>query len=285
MEKYDELPGFQQGLEEIVKEGARKMLHQAIENEVEDFIKQCSNSQDENGHMIVKRNGYLPEREIQTGIGPIKVKKPRVKGEEFTSTILPKYMRRAPSIDALIPALYLKGVSTGNMSEALVAILGDHAKGLSATNIARLTKIWEKEYEEWQDRDLSSKEYIYFWADGIYFNVRLSSDRPCLLVIIGTLADGTKEMVAIYDGERESKLSWKTVLQDLKSKGLKQGPKLSVGDGALGFWAALEEEFPGCEEQRCWVHKTANILDKMPKSVQVDAKLMMRYCQMLCLSF
>ena len=150
MEKSDELPGFQQGLEEIVREGARKMLHQAIENEVEDFIKQCSNSKDENGHMIVKRNGYLPEREIQTGIGPIKVKKPRIKGEEFTSAILPKYMRRAPSIDALIPALYLKGISTGNMSEALVSILGDQAKGLSATNISRLTKIWEEEYEEWQ---------------------------------------------------------------------------------------------------------------------------------------
>ena len=221
MEKYDKLPEFQQSLESIAREGARKMLHQAVENEVEDFIKQCSNSKDENGHMIVKRNGYLPEREIQTGIGPIKVKKPRIKGEEFTSAILPKYMRRAPSIDALIPALYLKGISTGNMSEALVSILGDQAKGLSATNISRLTKIWEEEYEEWQDRDLSSKKYIYFWADGIYFNVRLSSDRPCLLVIIGALADGTKEMVAIYDGERESKLSWKTVLQDLKSKGLK----------------------------------------------------------------
>ena len=274
MEKYDELPGFQKDLEEIVREGARKMLHQAIENEVEEFIKQCSNSKDKNGHMTVKRNGYLPEREIQTGVGPIKVKKPRVKGEQFTSAILPKYMRRAPSIDTLIPALYLKGVSTGNMSEALAAILGDYAKGLSATNISRLTKVWEEEYEEWQDRDLSGKEYIYFWADGIYFNVRLSSDRPCLLVIIGALADGTKEVVAIYDGERESKLSWKTVLQDLKSKGMTKGPKLSVGDGALGFWAALEEEFPGCEQQRCWVHKTANILDKMPKSVQVDAKSM-----------
>ena len=154
MEKYDKLPGFQQGLEEIAREGARKMLHQAIESEVEGFIKQWKNSKDENGHMIVKRNGYLPEREIQTGVGPIKVRKPRVKGEEFTSEILPKYMRRAPSIDALIPALYLKGVSTGDMSEALVAILGDDAKGLSATNISRLTKVWEEEYEEWQNRDL-----------------------------------------------------------------------------------------------------------------------------------
>ena len=224
--------------------------------------------------MLVRRNGYLPEREMQTGVGPITVKKPRVRGEPFTSAILPKYMRRAPSIDALIPALYLKGISTGNMNEALVAILGDHAKGLSPTNIARLTKIWEEEYQDWSKRNLSDKDYIYFWVDGIYFNVRLSDDRPCLLVIIGALADGTKEMVAIYDGERESKLSWKTVLQDLKSRGLRQGPKLSIGDGALGFWAAVEEEFPGCRHQRCWVHKTANVLDKMPKSVQVNAKSM-----------
>ena len=274
MEKYDKLPEFQQSLEEIVREGARKILHQAIENEVEEFIEQFKNSTDENGMKIVKRNGYLPERELQTGIGSMKVKKPRVRGEKFTSAILPSYMRRTPSLDALIPALYLKGISTGNMNEALMAILGDHAKGLSPTNIVRLTKIWEEEYEQWCKRDLSNKEYVYFWVDGIYFNVRLSDDRPCLLVIIGALADGTKEMVAIHDGIRESKLSWKTVLQDLKLRGLKHGPKLAIGDGALGFWSAIEEEFPGCSHQRCWVHKTANVLDKMPKSVQVDAKSM-----------
>lgn len=274
MERYDKLPEFQTSLEEIARSGARKMLHQAIENEVDEFVQQFRNLRDENGRMTVKRNGYLPEREIQTGIGPIKVKKPRVKGEQFTSAILPKYMRRAPSIDALIPALYLKGVSTGNMNEALAAILGEHAKGLSATNIAKLTKIWEEEYNQWQNRDLSNKEYIYFWVDGIYFNVRLDNDRPCLLVIIGALADGTKEMVAIYDGERESKLSWKTILRQLKSQGLRKGPQVSIGDGALGFWSAIEEEFPGCRHQRCWVHKTANVLDKMPKSVQVHAKSM-----------
>lgn len=274
MERYDKLPEFQTSLEEIARSGARKMLHQAIENEVDEFVQQFRNLRDENGRMTVKRNGYLPEREIQTGIGPIKVKKPRVKGEQFTSAILPKYMRRAPSIDALIPALYLKGVSTGNMNEALAAILGEHAKGLSATNIAKLTKIWEEEYNQWQNRDLSNKEYIYFWVDGIYFNVRLDNDRPCLLVIIGALADGTKEMVAIYDGERESKLSWKTILRQLKSQGLRKGPQVSIGDGALGFWSAIEEEFPRCRHQRCWVHKTANVLDKMPKSVQVHAKSM-----------
>ena len=274
MEKYAQKTEFQQSLEEIIRDGARKMLQQAVENEVEEFVKQFCNVRNEKGRRVVTRNGYLPEREIQTGVGLLKVKKPRVKGETFSSSILPSYMRRTPSIDALVPALYLKGVSTGNMGEALCAILGEHAKGLSATNISRLTGCWEEDYKEWCKRDLSDKEYVYFWVDGIYFNVRLTHDRPCCLVIIGALANGKKEMVAIYDGERESKLSWKTVLQNLKSRGLKNGPKLSIGDGALGFWAAIEEEFPECRHQRCWVHKTANILDKMPKSVQVDAKRM-----------
>ena len=274
MEKYEQKTQFQQTLEEIVREGAQKMLQQAVENEIEEFIKQFCGIKNEQGHRVVTRNGYLPERDVQTGVGPLKIKKPRVKGETFTSAILPKYMRRTPSLDALIPALYLKGISTGNMGEALSAILGEHAKGLSATNISRLTQCWEEEYKEWCKRDLSDKEYVYFWVDGIYFNVRLTDDRPCSLVIMGALSNGKKEMVAIHDGERESKLSWKTVLQDLKSRGLKRGPKLAIGDGALGFWAAIEEEFPGCGHQRCWVHKTANILDKIPKSVQVDAKKM-----------
>jgi putative transposase len=160
------------------------------------------------------------------------------------------------------------------MEEALEAILGEDPKGLSAANVTRRKKIWEKEYEEWRDRDLSNKEYVYFWVDDIYFNVRLGEDCPCLLVIIGALANGKKEVVATHDGVRESKLSWKTVLQELKSRGLKRSPKLSVGNGALGFWRALEEEFPACEHQRCWVHKTANILDKMAKSIQPDAKRM-----------
>jgi transposase-like protein len=274
MEKYDTSKEFDKSLEEVVREGARQMLHQAIEAEVTEFVEQFKNIKTPEGRLIVKRNGYLPEREVQTGIGPLKVKKPRVRGETFNSSILPRYLRRTPSIDALIPALYLKGISTGNMNEALEAILGEGAKGLSAANVTRLKKIWEEEYEEWRDRDLSDKEYVYFWVDGIYFNIRLGEDRPCLLVIIGALSNGKKEMVAIHDGIRESKLSWKTVLQELKSRGLTGGPKLSIGDGALGFWAALEEEFPACEHQRCWVHKTANILDKMAKSIQPDAKRM-----------
>ncbi len=181
-------------------------------------------------------------------------------------------MRRMPSLDALIPALYLKGISTGDMQEALEAILGPKAKGLSATNIVRLKEGWMKDYEDWCRRDLSDKRYVYFWADGIYFNVRLEKDRPCILVIMGALEDGTKEIIAVHDGQRESKLSWQEVLRDLKKRGLREGPKLAVGDGALGFWAALEEEFPEARMQRCWTHKTVNILDKLPKRVQPSAK-------------
>lgn len=265
---------FQSNLESILQDGARKLLQQAIENEVNEYVNQHKNQRHEDGRQIIKRNGYLPQREIQTGIGLLPIKKPRIRGDQFTSAILPKYMRRIPSIDALIPALYLKGVSTNGMEEALSAILGDHATGLSSSNIAHLKKIWEEEYASWCKRDLTDKHYVYFWADGIYFNVRLSDDRPCLLIIIGALENGKKEIVAIHDGIRESTLSWKTVLQDLKARGLQCPPELGIGDGGLGFWAALAEEFPATRHQRCWVHKTANVLDKLPKSVQIDAKSM-----------
>jgi len=181
-------------------------------------------------------------------------------------------MRRAPSIDALIPALYLKGVSTSSFPAALSAILGEQAPGLSPGNIVRLKQIWEDEYEGWKHRDLSDKHYVYIWADGIYFNVRLEPDRPCLLVLIGATADGRKELLAIEDGHRESKLSWQGVLKDLKRRGLKKAPALAIGDGSLGFWAALEEEFSTTRHQRCWVHKTANVLDNLPKAVQAEAK-------------
>lgn len=261
-------PDFQASLEDILREGARKLLHQAIENEVIEHLKGQGGSQG------VKRNGYLPQRQIQSGIGPIHIRQPRVRGSRFSSAILPPYLRRIPSLESLIPALYLKGISTGNMAEALAAILGENAKGLSPTNIVRLKEVWEKEYDQWQSRDLSFKQYVYLWADGIYFNVRLTDERPCLLVLIGARADGTKELVAIHDGIRESKLSWKEVLQDLKGRGLDAAPKLAIGDGALGFWAAIEEEFPSCRHQRCWVHKTANVLDKLPKSIQPNAKRM-----------
>lgn len=271
MKKHELLDDFNSTLEKILKEGAREMLQQAIENEIDEYIL-LHQEKDDNCHRIVKRNGYLPSRKILSGIGAIEIRKPRIRGATFSSSILPRYLRRVPSIDALIPSLYLKGISTGNMEEALKAILGENAIGLSSTNITRLKESWEKEYEIWSKRNLSEKRYCYLWADGIYFNVRLSDERPCLLVIIGALENGTKELVSIHDGIRESKLSWKEVLQDLKVRGLKESPLLAIGDGALGFWSALEEEFPGCKHQRCWVHKTANVLDKMAKSVQAYAK-------------
>lgn len=264
------------GLEEYLREGARRLLQQAIEHEVEEHLRQHSHRLTQDGHKAVVRNGSLPEREIITGVGPLRVKQPRVRergdGEPFYSKILPPFMRRTPSVDALIPVLYLKGVSTGDFGEALEAILGPNAAGLSATNIVRLKEGWMHEYEQWARRDLSGKRYVYLWADGIYFNVRLEPDRPCMLVLMGTLEDGTKELVAVWDGQRESKESWREVLGDLRARGLAQAPKLAVGDGALGFWRALEEVFPETREQRCWVHKTANILDKLPKRAQPHAK-------------
>jgi len=271
MRQDDIFPGFATSLEMILKQGAQKLLQQAIEAEVAEYLEQHQ-ARGADNRRVVKRNGYLPERSLQTGVGSIPIKQPRIRGETYSSAILPKYARRAPSVEALIPALYLKGISTGNMQEALTAILGKNASGLSATNIVRLKEIWEKEHKEWEKRDLSYKQFIYIWADGIYFNVRLTDERPCLLVLIGARLDGKKELLAIHDGIRESTLSWKEVLLDLKARGLKIAPRLAVGDGALGFWAALEEEMPGCRQQRCWVHKTANILDKLPKSVQPNAK-------------
>lgn len=214
MEKHDIFSNLKIDLEEILKEGARKLLQQAIENEVKELIDSYKDQKDEAGRRNVKRNGYLPPRQIQTGLGNITIEQPRVRGVSFTSAILPKYMRRLPSIEALVPALYLKGISTGDMQEALEAILGENAKGLSATNIVRLKESWEKEYADWNERDLSEKRYIYIWADGIYFNVRLTDERPCILVLLGTTEEGDKELIAVYDGIRESKISWQEVLQD-----------------------------------------------------------------------
>jgi putative transposase len=266
-------------LEEIIREGARKVLQAAIEHEVGAYIDMFKELKDETGKRMVVRHGFLPERDLLTGLGPLSVKQPRVRdrreGKSFTSAILPRYMRRVPSLDNLIPILYLKGISTGDFTEALEAILGENAKGLSASTVVRLKKQWEQDFRTWTKRDLAGTSYVYFWADGIHFNVRLEdteNKRQCILVIIGAREDGTKELVAVLDGYRESKLSWMELLSSLKERGLSQGPKLAIGDGALGFWAALREAYPECEEQRCWVHKTANILDKMPKSVQPKAK-------------
>lgn len=270
---------FAQTLEDLLRGGAQALLQKAIEQEVEEFLESFAESKTRNGRRRLIRNGHLPRRSIQTGIGAVSIQQPRVRDKEkkvrFTSDILPKYARKAPSVEAVISTLYLKGISTNSFPEALEGLLGENAKGLSPTNIVRLKSQWEEEYKAWRTRDLSKKRYIYFWADGIYFNVRLSNDRPCLLVIIGVLEDGTKEIVAIYDGHRESKISWIEVLSNLKMQGLTNPPSLAVGDGALGFWAALEEVFPETKHQRCWVHKTANVLDKLPKSIQKHAKTML----------
>ena len=275
--KKEQKTGFSY-LEDLAREGARVMLQYALEEEVREFIEKHQNNTYQNGKRKVVGNGSHPKREIITGIGPIEIKQPRVddrpipEEERFTSKILPRYLRRVPSIDNLIPVLYLKGLSTNDFTTALTSILGEGVRGLSATNIVRLKQIWENEYQQWTKRDLSKKKYVYFWVDGIYCNVRLDDQRSCLLVIMGADEHGNKELIAVSDGYRESKTAWKEILLDLKQRGLKEGPKLAVGDGALGFWAALGEEFPETKWQRCWVHKTANILDKMPKSIQSKAK-------------
>jgi putative transposase len=224
----------------------------------------------------------LPERTITTGVGAVAVKQPRVhdrrpedEREKFSSAILPPYLRKTKSIEELIPWLYLKGVSTGDFAEALAVLLGPQAKGLSATTITRLKSVWQQEHDEWSKRTLAGKHYVYVWADGVYFNVGLEKARPCILVLMGATADGKKEVIALQDGERESELSWKALLLDVKARGLSIDPALAIGDGALGFWKALRQVYPSTREQRCWVHKTANVLDKLPKSVQPKAKEML----------
>ena len=268
-------------LEELARRGARQLLAQAMEAEVAEHVEKHRDLIDAEGRRLVVRNGHLPERELVTGIGALKIRQPRVddraldQEQRFSSQILPRYLRRVPSVDNLIPILYLKGVSSGDMSEALGSILGPGAAGLSATNVVRLKTLWEQDYAAWCARDFELKRYVYFWVDGIHFNVRLDEERSCILMIMGANESGRKELLAVSDGYAESKASWREILLDLKRRGLKIGPKLAVGDGALGFWAALREVFPGCREQRCWVHKTANVLDKMPKSVQGKAKGML----------
>jgi len=268
-------------LEELARRGAKQLLAHAMEVEVAEHVEKHRNFTNEEGRRLVVRNGHLPERELVTGIGPLKVRQPRVDDRalehdlRFSSQILPRYLRRVPSVDNLIPILYLKGISTGDMSEALESILGPGATGLSASNVVRLKTLWEQDYAVWCARDFELKRYAYFWVDGIHFNVRLDEERSCILVIMGADESGRKELLAVSDGYAESKASWREILLDLKRRGLNIGPKLAVGDGALGFWAALREVYPGCREQRCWVHKTANVLDKMPKSVQGKAKGML----------
>lgn len=263
-------------LDGIIRQGAQKILQAALELEVQEHLEAMGVGPD--GRRMAVRNGRLPSREIMTGAGALAVEVPRVRHRgqgQWSSAILPKYLRKAPSVEALIPLLYLHGVSTGQMAEALEALVGASARGLSATTVTRLTQCWEAECREWQERDLTMKRYVYWWIDGIHFRVRLGGDNVCVLVIMGALEDGTKELVAVRDGYRESKESWLEVLRELESRGLSVPPKLAVGDGALGFWGALEEKYgEAVAAQRCWVHKTANVLDKMPKSVQPRAKQM-----------
>ena len=266
-------------LTEILRAGAQKMLAAAIEREVASYVETREELTDDAGRRLVVRNGFLPEREILTGIGKVAVKQPRVRDrrppdqrEYFTPAVLPKYLRKTKSMDEQIPWLYLKGISTNDFPEALQALLGADAKGLSASTITRLKSVWEEEYADWSKRSLAGKRYVYLWADGIYCNVRLEDDRQCLLVLMGATADGTKELIAVVDGVRESELSWKEVLLSLKSRGLEHAPELAIGDGALGFWKALREVFPETREQRCTVHKTANVLNKLPRSIQPQAK-------------
>lgn len=269
----------QDALTKICREGARKMLATALEAEVKEFLDQFQSIVDEAGNRQIVRNGYLPEREIQTGIGPIKAKVPRVRDKRrkggkvrFNSKILPPYLRRSKSIEELIPWLYLKGLSTGDFSEALTSIVGRDAPGLSASTVSRLKEVWQDELDEWQRRSLERKEYVYFWVDGVHFGARMEDESQCMLVIIGATPDGKKELVGITDGFRESEQSWRELLLDLKQRGLKKEPKLAVGDGALGFWKALPQVFGRTRRQRCTVHKTANVLDKLPKSAQAKAK-------------
>ena len=265
-------------LTEILQKGSRRLLAAAVEAEIEGCIDFYKDLKDDLGRQRIIRNGYNPEREIQTGIGQIKVKVPRSRDRQpdgkpirFTSSILPPYLRRSRSIEELLPWLYLKGISTGDFSDALEALLGKDAPGLSANTISRLKVKWIADMEQWNKRKLIDKHYVYFWADGLYCNVRMA-EKQCLLVIIGVTESGKKELVAIEDGFRESELSWMSVLRNLKERGLSEGPKLATGDGALGFWKALAQIYPETQWQRCWVHKTANVLNKLPKSFQSKAK-------------
>lgn len=264
-------------LTELLRNGAKQLIAEAVEAELQEFLAQYAELRNEKGHRQVVRNSYLPEREILTGIGEVKVRIPKVRdksgqGIKFNSALVPPYLRKCKNVEDLLPWLYLKGISTGDFQEALQSLVGVDAKGLSSSVISRCKRVWEKEHKSWDRRSLADNRYVYIWADGIYFNIRSDDARQCILVIIGVTEQGRKEFIAIEDGYRESEQSWSELLQRLKAQGLKHGPKLAVGDGALGFWKALSKIYPETRHQRCWVHKTANVLNKLPKSVQPKAK-------------
>ena len=266
-------------LTEVLRKGCRRILEDALEVEIAEFLEEYREVRTIEGKQRVVRNGYHRERMIQTGIGEVPARVPRGRDRacdreaiKYTSKLLPPYLRRTKSIEDLLPWLYLKGISTGDFSDALTSLLGESARGLSATTISRLKQVWGREHEVWSKRSLAGKQYVYMWADGVYFGARMEAENQCILVLMGSTPSGDKELIAILDGYRESEQSWYELLLDLKKRGLTMSPKLAVGDGALGFWKALAKVFPTTRAQKCWVHKTANVLNKLPKSLQAKAK-------------
>jgi putative transposase len=276
----------QRTLDQIVREGARRMLQQALENEVENYLQEHLHHRDQHGHRLVVRNGHKPERTILSGSGPLQVTQPRINDKrvdaegqrfQFTSQILPPYLRKSKNIEELIPWLYLRGISSSAFGDALGA-LGFDGTCLSASSVCRMKQLWQGQWADWSRRSLVGKRYLYIWVDGIHFNLRLEeapANRVCVLVVMGATEDGQKELIAVQDGYRESKESWSFLLNDLKERGLTQAPRMATGDGALGFWQALAEVYPETRPQRCWVHKTANVLDKLPQGLQPAAKSML----------
>ena len=266
-------------LDEIARRGAQRMIEAALEVEVEQYVSRLREHRDDRGHAQVVRNGRAQERAVTVGAGTMKVRAPRVndkrvvEGERqrFVSRILPPYLRRSKNVSELLPLLYLRGLSTGDFREALPVLLGEDAAGLSPSSITRLVSIWQDEYQAWRKRSLADRDYVYVWADGVHFGVRLEDERLCALVVIGARPDGTKEVIAVEDGYRESKESWQELLRDLNKRGMR-APRVAAGDGALGFWAAMRDVWPTTREERCWVHKIANVLDKLPRSLQPKAK-------------
>jgi putative transposase len=268
---------FNDALTQLVRQGARQIIAQAVEAELKEFLGQYQSLKDDPGRQAIVRNGYLPERTIMSGVGAVEIQVPKVRdrsgsGIKFNSSLLPPYLKRSQSVEEVLPWLYLKGVSTGDVSEVLASLLGAQAKGLSASTISRLKAQWIEEHQHWQKRSLVGKRYVYIWADGIYFNIRNEDERQCILVIIGVTDNGVKELLGLESGFRESELNWKALLLRLWDQGLTIAPELAVGDGALGFWRALAQIFPSTRMQRCWVHKTANVLNHLPKSQQPQVK-------------
>ncbi len=268
--------GISDALTDLLKSGAQQLIHHAVQVELEELLTANMHRLTDHGKAAVVRNGYQPEREILTGVGAVSVKIPKVRSKDgepisFHSALVPPYIRKSRSLEAALPWLYLKGISTGEMSEALKVLVGPDAAGLSASTIARLKQVWGEEYKQWQSRRLDKDQWVYIWADGIYSGLRDEQTKLCALVIMGVNERGEKQFLAIEDGVRESTQSWREVLLDLKSRGL-NSPKLAIGDGAMGFWSALDEVYPDTGHQRCWVHKTANILNKLPKSTQPKVK-------------